>query len=67
MSRYFHNEGTYIYDHTNDLIMMGISKALIDRENGIKLVEFLFKKDNLDLNNLVKGKKKAGGIFVNKG
>lgn len=43
MTRYFNNDGTYIYDHTNDLILLGISKALIDKEGGVKNLEFLFK------------------------
>ena len=63
--RYLKNN-TYVFSHTNRLVLFGISKTHEIFTLNKKIVKFdiLFKIGDLDLQNLVSGKKKRGGVYV---
>lgn len=57
-------DGTYYFEHTNGLVLMGLSELLIKKNGKVINIEYLFKKLPENLDSLVKGKKKSGGISL---
>lgn len=62
-TRYFDSDNTYYFHHTNNLIIMGLTEKLIQKKGQIKGVKLVLK-DASNLTQLVKGKKKKGGLIV---
>ena len=63
-TKYKTEENSYYYLHTNNLVIIGITKELLQKHKKIKNINFRLKEkyEKMDFANLVKGKKKKGGI-----
>jgi glycine cleavage system H lipoate-binding protein len=63
-TRYITEDEVYYNIHTNNLLLIGLSESLIAKHKKITKITFRLKDkyDDMDMNKLIQGKKKRGGI-----